>query len=177
MFVVIQLIGELLEFKGKIVPEFMKVRKRFERKKRERELIIKVSSQLEENNKLFKEMLSHYSQDNIAIRDGWMHEVDEDRSHIRLLEDILVKVNQEVVKLRVESMRSEIITFASHVASGSNFVTREEFNRIFRLYDDYEKILEENGMENGEIDINYRIIKKAYEKHLLSHTFLEDMDE
>lgn len=106
-----------------------------------------------------------------------MHDVDEDRGHIRLLEEILLNVKQEVIKLRIESMRSEIIAFASRVASGNCLVTREEFHRIFRLYEDYEKILEENGMENGEIDINYQIIKKAYEKHLLNHTFLEDLHD
>ena len=178
LFQVMQVIGELLEFKGKvIVPEFMKIRKRFERKKQERELIAKVSKQLDENNVLFKEMMSHYSKDNIEKRNIWMHDVDEDRSHIHLLEEILLKLKQEVVKLRIESMRGEIIAFASRVANGNCQVTREEFHRIFRLYDDYENILEENGMENGEIDINYQIIKKAYEKNLLQHTFLEDLHD
>lgn len=155
----------------------MKIRKRFERKRQERELIVKVSKQLDENNVLFKEMMSHYSKDNIAKRNVWMHDVDEDRNHIRLLEEILLKLKQEVVKLRIESMRSEIIAFASRVANENCLVTREEFHRIFRLYEDYEKILEENNMENGEIDINYQIIKKAYEKHLLNRTFLEDLHD
>lgn len=170
-----QVVGELLEFKGKVVPEFMKIRKRFERKKQERELFEKVSKQLEENNKLVTDFLTRYNKENIAKRDRWMHDVDEDRSHIHLLEDILLNVKQEVVKLRIESMRSEIISFASRVANENCLVTREEFHRIFRLYDDYEKILEEHDMENGEIDINYHIIKKAYEKNLIKHTFLEDL--
>lgn len=139
-------------------------------------MISKVSKQLEENNTLFKDMLAHYSNDNITKRNTWMRDVDEDRGHIRLLEGILLNVKQEVVKLRIESMRSEIIAFASRVSNGNCLVTREEFNRIFRLYDEYERILEENGMENGEIDINYQIIKRAYEKRLLDHTFLEDMN-
>ena len=177
LFIIIQIIGELLEFKGKIVPEFMKIRKRFERKKQERELIAKVSKQLDDNSALFKEMLSHYNTDNIAKRDIWMHDVDEDRNHIHALEEILLKVQQEVVKLRIESMRSEIIAFASRVSNGDYIATREEFNRIFRLYDEYERVLAENGLENGEIDINFHIIKKSYERNLLNHTFLEDMQD
>lgn len=175
LFLIVQIIGELLEFKGKIVPEFMKIRKRIERKKQERELTAKVSKQLEENNVLFKEMLAYYTDDNIAKRNGWMHDVDEDRNHIHALEEILFKVRQDVLKLRIESMRSEIISFASRVATGNCLVTREEYRRIFRLYEDYEKILEENGLENGEIDTNYQIIKESYEKYLLNHTFLEDL--
>ena len=33
LFFVLQLIGELLEFKGKVVPEFLKIRKFFQRRK------------------------------------------------------------------------------------------------------------------------------------------------
>ena len=38
-FVIMQIIGELLEFKGKVVPEFIKIRKYFSRKKQERETL------------------------------------------------------------------------------------------------------------------------------------------
>lgn len=37
LFLILQVIGELLEFKGKMVPEFMKIRKRIERKRQEKE--------------------------------------------------------------------------------------------------------------------------------------------
>ena len=30
-------------------------------------------------------------------------------------------------------------------------------------------------MTNGEIDINYQIIKESYEEHLRNHTFIEDV--
>ena len=36
IFFILQIIGELLEFKGKIVPEFIKIRKYFKRKRKER---------------------------------------------------------------------------------------------------------------------------------------------
>ena len=35
-FFVMQIIGEFLEFKGKVVPEFLKIRKWFTRRKREK---------------------------------------------------------------------------------------------------------------------------------------------
>ena len=38
VFFALQIIGEILEFKGKAVPEFLKVRKYFARKKEEREI-------------------------------------------------------------------------------------------------------------------------------------------
>ena len=36
LFVIMQIIGELLEFKGKVVPEFVKIRKYFTRKRHEK---------------------------------------------------------------------------------------------------------------------------------------------
>ena len=37
LFLILQIIGELCELKGKIVPEFLKIRKYFKRKKQEKE--------------------------------------------------------------------------------------------------------------------------------------------
>ena len=48
LFFVLQIIGELLEFKGKIVPEYLKVRKYFKRKRKEREALSKMTNLLEE---------------------------------------------------------------------------------------------------------------------------------
>jgi hypothetical protein len=39
VFLGIQIVGEILEFKGKVVPEFVKIRKYFARKKTERETL------------------------------------------------------------------------------------------------------------------------------------------
>ena len=36
LFFILQIVGELLEFKGKIVPEFLKIRKFFQRRKQEK---------------------------------------------------------------------------------------------------------------------------------------------
>ena len=45
------------------------------------------------------------------------------------------------------------------------------------MYDDYERIIEENGMTNGEIEIAHSIIVKAYKKHMENRSFVEDMQE
>lgn len=54
-------------------------------------------------------------------------------------------------------------------------VTREQFNRVFKLYDEYEDLLKQNNLKNGETDIAYRIIKHSYETHMRNHTFIEDV--
>ena len=72
-------------------------------------------------------------------------------------------------------MRSTIIDFASYAGKEENLVTKEQFNRIFKLYDKYEALLVENNRTNGETDIAISIIKDSYAKHLLRHNFIEDL--
>ena len=191
-----QLIGEILEFKGKVVPEFLKIRKYFNRKKCERIALGKMTDLLDEYqqmaktiknvNRLLADIDKHYSKDNIAMRDNWMKEVNE---HIissekkRVEQDFLMrelskkidKNNSDTLSLLVDGKRNTIINFSSKVIDENYLVTREEFNRIFKIYEEYEEVIEENGLTNGEVDIAIRIIKESYEKHLKNHTFIEDV--
>ena len=84
------------------------------------------------------------------------------------------KNNAETLKIRIENMRSTIIDFASYVSKEKNPVTREQFNRVFKNYEEYEEIIAANGMTNGEVDIAIQIVRGAYEKHLVDRTFIED---
>jgi hypothetical protein len=93
------------------------------------------------------------------------------------LTSMLDKVNKTVIDIQIDNKRSQIINFASMVSDESIPVTREQFNRILKMYDAYEKILADNGMTNGEIDIAHSIIVKAYKKHMEHHTFVEDYQE
>lgn len=193
---VINVIGEILEFKGKVVPEFVKIRKYFNRKKRERQALSKIVDMFEEYRQmsdmivnfynLMNKVIEHYNEDNITMRDNWMHGVDKHISEsekrqseqdnlMHTLNDKLDKNNADTLSVLIENKRSAIINFASNVADDKCLVTREQFNRIFKTYKEYEDIIEENNMTNGEVDIAYRIITEAYEKHLKNHTFVEDI--
>ena len=75
----------------------------------------------------------------------------------------------------VQNSRDRIIDFATKVSVETNPVSREEFNRIFKVHTRYEKFLDEHEMTNGEVDIAYRIIQEAYEHHMKNHSFVEDV--
>ena len=87
----------------------------------------------------------------------------------------LDKNNRDTLAILIENNRNTIIDFASRVSDKDKPVTREQFNRIFKLYKTYEGIIQENGMTNGEVDIAIRIIQEAYEDHIREHSFLEDV--
>lgn len=196
VFFVIQIIGELLEFKGKVVPEFVKIRKYFTRKKKERQALTKMivlldehnqmAETLKEVNRLLNDIDKHYSKDNIAMRDGWMKEVNEHISDserrkkeqdslMRELSEKLDKNNADTLSLLIDHKRNTIIDFASKVIDENYPVTKEQFNRIFKIYKEYEEIIEEHELTNGEVDIAIRIIQESYEQHMKNHTFIEDV--
>lgn len=188
VFGVMQGIGEFLEFKGKIVPEFMKIRKRFSRRKKEKEALSQmtdlmpslrmVPETLEKTAELLQNVDKHYSCDNIAMRDKWMNGVDSNIDEIhQTMKEVIAKLDknsEDTLAIRIENMRSTIIDFASYVSDGDRPVTKEQFARVFKMYKEYEQIITVNGLTNGEVDIAIHIVREAYEKHLKEHSFLED---
>lgn len=174
-----QVIGELLELKGKIVPEYMKIRKYFARKKKEQK---EIADTLKEVKQLLSDVNKHYSDDNIAKRNSWMQWVDKKSVEydnygvgIAELKKKMDKNNEIILSLLIDSKRNTIINFASCVIDENSSVTREQFKRIFKIYEEYEEIIEENELTNGEVDIAIRIIRESYEQHMRSHTFVEDI--
>ena len=182
-FLLMQIVGEIMELKGKVVPEFVKIRKIFTRKKLEKQ---ETNQTLQEVKQLLNDVNSHYSNDNIEKRNHWMKWVNDraiayDKSIVEIsktLSDVTqaLKDNTKLTEeLFIQHSRDRVIDFATKVVDEKAPVSREEFNRIFKVYNNYEKYLVDHGMTNGEIDIAYRIIKDSYEQHMRNHSFIEDV--
>lgn len=179
LFFIMQLVGEFLEFKGKVVPEFVKIRKIFARRKKERLMMQKMEKTLDQIQLTLDDLNRHYSTDNIHMRDEWIKRVNTKLEQYDIsmaeLDRKLDKNNSDTLSILIDNKRNAIISFASLVIDENKPVTREQFNRIFKLYQEYEAIIQSNGMKNGEVDIAIRIIREAYENHMRSHTFIEDV--
>lgn len=175
---VLQLIGEFLNFKGKAVPEIMSIRKYFARKKSERKVIRELPDTIQDLKNIVNNIDKHYNADNVSMRDKWIDSVNKKLNiEDKLVRDLYKKVdeaNKDIVSILVDNKRDTIIDFASRVSNSSVLVTKEQFNRVFKLYKEYEDIISKNGITNGEVDIAYRIIVESYEEHLSNHTFIED---
>ena len=177
--IIANLIGELLELKGKVAPEYIKMRKYLKRKKDEK---IQRDKTLKQVQKLLKDVNAHYSKDNIEKRNEWMQWVNDraqvyDSAVLELtaLKDALAANNELTLDLYINVNRNRIIDFASKITNDNIAVSREEFNRIFKIYADYENILEKYHKTNGEVDIAIRIIEESYEHHMKNHSFIEDI--
>ena len=179
LFLFMQIVGELVELTGKVVPEFLKVRKYFKRKKEEEQ----------EKMQTFKEMqklLKYYNDDNIKKRNTWMQGVDNRavtcKSEMSDMKDALLQVTQVLSAntkmtedMFVESSRDRIIDFAEKAADYDILLSREQFRRINRVHDDYENFLASRGRQNGEVDTAYEAIQDGYRYRLQHHSFLEDI--
>lgn len=175
---VLQLIGEFLNFKGKAVPEIMSIRKYFSRKKLERKVIRELPDTIQDLKNIVNNIDKHYNADNISMRDKWVDSVNnklmmEDKL-VRDLDKKLDEANKDIVSILVDNKRDTIIDFASRVSNSNVLITKEQFDRVFKLYKEYEDLISKNGLTNGEVDIAYRIIVESYEDHLSNHTFIED---
>ena len=179
LFFIIQIIGEILEFKGKVVPEIMKVRKYFKRRKSEKETLLNLSLTIGNVNNLLNDVKSHYDKDNITKRNDWIESVnkrlEQNENQSKTLENKIDKNNAVTLELLIESKRNAIISFANRIVDEKLPVTREEFHRFFKMYDDYERVIEENNLTNGEVDIAYRLATESYEEHMRNHSFVEDI--
>lgn len=186
-FALLQLIGELLEFFGVIVPTVFKLRKIVTRRKeKEKQAQAEAAKTMSDVRTLLTEVNAHYSEDNIKQRDSWMTWVNDravvyDNTIVELTEtlakitDALDNNTKMTEKMFIETSRDRIIDFASKVTCKPLCpVTREEFNRIFKVYTAYEAFLKERNLTNGEVEINYQLIEAAYKERVATHNFVED---
>ncbi|MBO5969811.1 MAG: hypothetical protein J6S14_15065 [Clostridia bacterium] len=182
-FFFMQIIGLILDIKGKAVPMVMNIWGYFRKRRQEKE---ESKLMLAEVRQLLADVNAHYSADNIEKRNSWMKWVndradvyDGSISEINGKLDMVTQALQDNTKVTeemfVQTSRDRIIDFATKVGRDDVIVSREEFKRIFKIYERYESFLEDRGMTNGEIDINYHIIEEAYERHVKNHTFAEDV--
>lgn len=178
ILLVIQIIGCILDFKGKVVPEIINIRGYLRRKKEEKENQKKLLERLAEKLESFE---GHYSPEKIAQRNEWMAWVngraevyDASVKELTKFKDTLEVTKELTLDLYINVNRNRIIDFANQVVNEDVPVSREAFNRIFKVYNEYEEILEKYGKTNGEVEVSIRIIRESYEAHMRNHTFIED---
>ena len=81
------------------------------------------------------------------------------------------KIDNKVDNNEIDRIRWEILDFANSCRNKRRH-TREEFLHIINLNEKYHKILDERGMTNGQINIEYEYIEGLYRKCLEENSFL-----
>ena len=94
---------------------------------------------------------------------------EKDDSRDVLIENIgksLEHLTEMFVEKEINDYRWEIINFASNVAAKKP-CTKDAYVHCFKTYEKYEKVLEENNMENGEVEISMEVVNESYKKKLI----------
>lgn len=111
------------------------------------------------------ELLIQTSQNLIALQEK--HEEDLKRSDIKdeeICKDVLKLTNMFVEK-EIDDLRWKILDFCSALSNGRKY-NRETFDHIIQIYNKYEKILEENDMENGLVEESINFVREKYHEYL-----------
>lgn len=111
------------------------------------------------------ELLIQTSQNLSALQEIHMHDMEKsDRRDEEILNDIK-KLTDMFIEKEIDDMRWEINNFATIVSEGKP-CNKDSFTHCIHIYEKYEKILEENGLKNGEVEISMELINDAYKQKL-----------
>lgn len=82
--------------------------------------------------------------------------------HDEIIRRELENLTDLFVKKQISDMRWEINNFATKISENKP-CNKDCFQHCFRTYEDYEDILKERKMKNGEVEISMDIIRNAYQ--------------
>ena len=124
----------------------------------------------------FRKNLNNYIEesrkDSKALHDEMVkftdNRISDRQRNLEVQKELDEKINNLTdmfVDKEIDDMRYKILDFASSISSGKKF-NRESYDHILRIYDKYEKILEEHNMENGLVEESIKYIQSSYQDFL-----------
>lgn len=119
------------------------------RKREEHDLLMQTSEGLTALQKQYLEYMKHSDDNDAEIR-----------------QDIKNLTNAFIEK-EIFDMRWEINNFAIQIADRKS-CNRDSYQHCIKTYEKYEKILHDNGLENGEVEISMELINDSYKEKLKS---------
>ncbi len=95
------------------------------------------------------------------------HEEDMKKSEAHDIEmrNDIKKLTDMFIDKEIDDMRWEINNFATKVSERKP-CNKDSYKHCIHTYEKYEKLLKENGLENGEVEISMEIINDAYKQKL-----------
>lgn len=92
--------------------------------------------------------------------------------YIRRSDDNDAEIRQDIKNLtdafiekEIFDMRWEINNFANKISDGKR-CNKDSYQHCIKTYQKYEKILDDNGLENGEVEISMELINDSYKEKL-----------
>lgn len=74
-------------------------------------------------------------------------------------------IESELLDNNLERKRKYILDFCSSLSNGQK-QNKEAFNNVFKTYKNYEKLLSDHNMENGQAEESIKFISEKYQEFL-----------
>lgn len=100
-----------------------------------------------------------------ALQEKQEQDVRHSISHDDRIKQDLEKLTSMFIEKAVDDMRWEIINFAAKISEQLP-CTKESYQHCLHIYEKYEKMIEENGLTNGEVELSMEIIHQSYKEKL-----------
>ena len=84
----------------------------------------------------------------------------------------LEDVSNRIDKIEINDMRTAILDFANSCMNERRH-TKEEFEHVIDLKNNYDSIIEKKGLKNGRVDLAFKYISELYVKCLNENSFLD----
>lgn len=110
-------------------------------------------------------LLIQTSQNLIKLQDK--HETDMEKSdkHDNEMKEDIKKLTNLFIEKQIDDMRWEINNFATKVSEGKP-CNKDSYKHCLHIYEKYEKLLAENDLENGEVEVSMEIVRESYRNKL-----------
>ena len=119
----------------------------------------RIKTGYDEDKETIKERIS-----TLEKHDKWQYnEITKISQGIDDIKDALLKDN-------IEKKRKSILDFCSSLSNNQK-QNNEAFNDIFRTYAEYEQILKDNKLENGQAEESMKFIREKYHEKLRNGEF------
>lgn len=79
-------------------------------------------------------------------------------------------IESELLDNNLERKRKYILDFCSSLSNGQK-QNKEAFNNVFKTYKNYEKLLSDHNMENGQAEESMKFISEKYQEYLRNDNF------
>lgn len=79
-------------------------------------------------------------------------------------------IESELLDNNLERKRKYILDFCSSISNGQK-QNKEAFNNVFKTYKNYEKLLSDHNMENGQAEESMKFISEKYQEYLRNDNF------
>lgn len=111
------------------------------------------------------DLLLNTSQNLIALQEKHIEDMKRSDEHDEEMRNDIKKLTDLFIDKQIDDYRWEIIHLADTISSGKT-ISKECLRHAVSTYEKYEKIINEHGLVNGEVEISIEVIRDNYQQKL-----------